>query len=73
MKRKMQMQYEDLQVHLGYSSQYRHYRVCVERQPIGWVVPHVNTAYTSQGEALGRFTTLERAVDAVAEHYKYFH
>ena len=68
----MQMQYEDLQISLGYSTRYRHYRVLVGREPIGWVVPHINAAYTEQGEYLGRFQSLEKAAEAVAEHYKYF-
>ena len=72
MKRKVQMQYEGLQINLGYSTTYRHYRVSVEREPIGWVVPHSNAAYTEQGEYLGRFQSLERAAEAVAEHYVYF-
>ena len=72
MKRKIQMQYEDLQITLGYSSTYRHYRVSVEREPIGWVVPHINAAYTDQGEPLGTFKSLEKAAEAVAEHYVYF-
>ena len=72
MKRTMQMQYEDLQINLGYSTRYRHYRVCIEREPIGWVVPHINAAYSEQGESLGKFQSLEKAAEAVAEHHKYF-
>ena len=72
MTRTVHIQYEGLQIHLGYSTRYRHYRVWAEREPIGWVVPHINAAYTEQGEYLGRFQSLERAAEAVAEHYVYF-
>lgn len=71
MKRVRKFEYEGHEVHLGYSTKYKHYKVQVGGKPAGWVIPGTCSAYDDNGELLGVANSIETAAYFVAENYVY--
>ena len=72
MKRRIETTYENHAVSCGLSTKYQHYRVTVDGEAAGWIVPMSLRAYNASGEGIGAFRTLEQAAQAVAEWHIHF-
>ena len=64
MKRRIETTYEDHAVSCRLSTKFKHYRVMVDEEAAGWIIPSSLRAYNAEGD--------EQAARAVAEWYIYF-
>ena len=72
MKRRIETTYEDHDVSCGLSTKFKHYRVMVDEEAAGWIIPNSLRAYNAEGDNIGTFCTLEQAARAVAEWHIHF-
>ena len=72
MRRRIETTYEDHAVSCGLSTKFKHYRVTVDGEAAGWIIPNSLRAYDAEGNAVGTFRTLEQAAEAVAEWHIHF-